>query len=391
MSAEDASHRGALGFAIPFMKPAADGSLFGLFYRNLNVTDLDLVVDKDVVGDEPSLNLRGRDLRFARLDRTDLHQADFTGADLEGASFVGADLRKVTMQCADLNELLLADNRRTARCTDAKRANFTRAKMTGAKLAGADLRGAKFSDAKLEFADLSYASMTAASFDSAQLDGAQMQGGVNLIAANFLLASMRGVDLTGAKLALADFSSASLQGAVFTLARLEGALMRDADLEGAEFGLSRLTGTDFTGSKAVAADFRSSTVWRSVPPAPDPSGLADYGQIVVRPLDDSEVSALRDTVQGIENGQVRRRVSEGLQSLLAPTDVRQWTQTPDAQRWAQFATQPAPAGDMKGPLTEYLKRLACRSRFADGSVAAGVVRRALGQAFRGDIVQINER
>ena len=82
------------------------------FTRNLNVTDTDLVVDKDVTPGEPSLNLRGRDLRFAKLDRTDLHQADLTGANLDGASLVGADLRAVWLSCADLNVLLLTDSRR---------------------------------------------------------------------------------------------------------------------------------------------------------------------------------------------------------------------------------------------------------------------------------------
>lgn len=390
-AAADTATAGSLGFALPFMKPKPDGSLFGLFYRNLNVTDLDLVVDKDVVGDEPSINLRGRDLRFARLDRTDLHQADLTGADLEGASFVGADLRKVVMQCADLNELLLTDDRVSARCTDARRANFSRARMTQVKLAGADLRGAKFDDARLEFADLSYASMAGTSFSSAHLDGAQLQGGVTLFGANFLLASLRGADLSGAKLALADFSSASMQGAILTLARLEGAILRDADLEGADLQLTRLTGTDLTSAKINAADFRGATVWRAMPPQGDPSGLADFGQITLRPLDDAEASTLRDQIQAIESPALRRRLSEGLAPLLSPTEPRTWTQSAEAQRWAQAIAQPPTAPDYKTLLTTHLTRVMCRARWSDGSVAAGVARRALGQNFRGNTAVVYDR
>jgi uncharacterized protein YjbI with pentapeptide repeats len=390
-AATDASSGGALGFAVPFLKPKTDGSLFGLFYRNLHVTDTDLVVDKDVVGDEPSINLRGRDLRFARLDRSDLHQADFTGADLEGASFVGADLRKVTMHCADLNELLLTDNRQSARCTDARRANFTRARMGQAKIAGADLRGARFDDARLEFADLSYASMAGTSFASAFLDGAQMQGGVTLFGANFLLASMRGVDLSGARMTMADLSSASMQGAILTLARLEGAILRDADLEAADLQLTRLTGTDLSSAKVTAADFRGATVWRAMPPAQDPAGLADFGQATLRPLDDIEVQALRDTLQTIENVALRRRVTEGIAGLVSPTEPRTWVQTPDAQRWAQWAQASPSAADYRAQLTEHLRRLMCRQRWADGAVATGVARRAMGQGFRGDAVGIYDR
>ena len=57
------------------------------------------MVDKDVSPGEATLSLRNRDLRFARLDRSDLHQADMTGANLDGASLVGADLRGVWLQC----------------------------------------------------------------------------------------------------------------------------------------------------------------------------------------------------------------------------------------------------------------------------------------------------
>src|SRR5690606_8444484 len=94
------AERTTYGFVLPFFGQSPDGRLFGLFERNLNVTDTDLVVDKDVSPGEPSLNLRGRDLRYAKLDRTDLHQADLTGADLEGASFTGADLSGAFLQCA---------------------------------------------------------------------------------------------------------------------------------------------------------------------------------------------------------------------------------------------------------------------------------------------------
>ena len=88
-----------LGYAVPGVEHAhRKASLFGLFHRNLIVTDTDLVVDKDVTPGEPSINLRGRDLRYAKLDRTDLHQADMTGANLEGASLVGADLRGAWMR-----------------------------------------------------------------------------------------------------------------------------------------------------------------------------------------------------------------------------------------------------------------------------------------------------
>ena len=111
------------------------------------------MVDKDVTPGEPSINLRGRDLRFARLDRTDLHQADMTGANLEGASLVGADLRGAWIGCGDLNELLLTNSRGAARCASARGANFSKARLVGRqdgrhRLARRQARGGRSSTAR---------------------------------------------------------------------------------------------------------------------------------------------------------------------------------------------------------------------------------------------------
>ncbi|MEZ5856933.1 MAG: pentapeptide repeat-containing protein [Hyphomicrobiaceae bacterium] len=114
------SETAAYGYVLPLFGWTVDGRLFGLFERNLNVTDLDLVNDKDVTPGEATLNFQRRDLRFARLDRSDIHQADLTGANLDGASLVGTDLRGVALHCADANLLLLSANRQAANCPSAR-------------------------------------------------------------------------------------------------------------------------------------------------------------------------------------------------------------------------------------------------------------------------------
>ena len=42
-------------------------------------------------------------------------------------------------------------------------------------------------------------------------------------------------------------------------------------------------------------------------------------------------------------------------------------------------------------LTEYLSKLMCRAQWADGSVARGIVRRALKTRFKGDLMEIERR
>ena len=150
------------GFTIPFLWGSADGSLFGFFHRNLIVTDIDLVVDKDVTPGERSLSLRGRDLRFAKLDRSDLHQADMTGVNLQGASLVGTDLSRVRLNCQDETELLLGEGRDKAKCASARNADFTGAKLVGAQMTGIDLSGAKLENTNLEGAILKFAFSKAA-------------------------------------------------------------------------------------------------------------------------------------------------------------------------------------------------------------------------------------
>lgn len=49
------------------------------------------------------------------------------------------------------------------------------------------------------------------------------------------------------------------------------------------------------------------------------------------------------------------------------------------------------ADGYRARLAEHLGRLACRSRFADGAVAAGVARRASGQGFKGDTGAVLDR
>lgn len=383
----------ATGFSLPFAAARADGTLFGVFHRNLMATDHDLAPAKDGRSGENSLVLRGRDLRYARLDRTDFHGADLTNVDLDGASLVGANLNGVRMQCADINELYLSDNRATARCASARGANFTRAKLKEARLAGIDGQGARFEEANLEAADLSYAVLSGANFSSAHLGRTDFSGGAQLQGTNFLLASMQGADLSGAMLFLADFSSAQMQAVLLSHADLHGALLRDADLEGADLGNAKLQGADLSRARLTAADLRDAAVWMSSPGADEALGLADLSQIVVKPLDAMEVARLKGSIDKIVAGPLQSQMREGLAGIMNIADSQKWSGSMAALKWrSQQALASGAGGERyKGLLTEQLARLMCRTRWSSGAVATGVAKRALGQTFRGDIGVIYDR
>ncbi len=385
--------RQVAGFTLPYVAARADGTLWGIFHRNLAVTDEDLVSARGRVRvDEPSVSLRGRDLRYAVLDRTDLNRVDFTGSDLEGASFVGADLSNARLHCGDLSELILSEDRQRARCTSARNANFTRAKLTGARMAGVDLTGAMLEEADLESAEMPYAVLAGANFSGARLEKADLTGGVAMQGANFLIASLQGADLTGVHAQGADFSSAGMQATVLSYARLQGAVLRDADLEGATLQRAKLLGTDLTGAKLRAADLRGAAVWQAKPPSSGDLELTDLQSLNVSPPAESEVAELAAIIDGLKVPRVKQHVSERLQPVMDADERRQWETSTERQQWHQLMLANA-SQDLDYPalLTEHLLRFMCHSRWANGAVATGVAKRAQAPQFRGDIAAIHDR
>ncbi len=405
------------GFVVPFLAVDKDGALFGIFHRNLLVIDKDLVVDRDVSKGEPSLSLRGRDLRYARLDRSDMHQADLTGANLDRASLRGTDLRNAQLQCADVTELLLSENREGAQCTSARGADLSEAQLTSADLTGIDARGAKFEYARMENAQLPYALVSGTNFSSANLDKANLTGGIQAQGANFLIARLQGADLTGAKLQGADFRSAAMQAVGLNYADLRGAVMQDAELAGATLQKANLQGADLGQSDVSAADFRHAKIWMTGPPASDPTGLVDLEGAVLKQMTKEDLTDLKALLKALGDGPLGKRIAEALKPLMTKGTKRAWIGSDDAIQWQSMlgriavssAPTPVPVANpiadreadalpiettgattqsYKIKLTGYLTTLMCRPQWADGAIATGVARRAQGQKFQGDLVAI---
>lgn len=375
---------------LPFLFGRSDGSLFGLFHRNLIVMDADLVVNRDLSKGERSISLRDRDLRYARLDRSDLHQADMTGANLDGASFIGANLIDVRLNCSDENELILTDDRAKANCASARKAKFAKARMAGATMNGIDLRFADLKEADLEDATLKYALLSGANLSYANLQKIDLTGGARAQGAVFLIANLEGADLTGAQLQYADFSSSFMQGVTLEHAHLEGANLRDANLDSAYLRRARLQGADMTGANLVGADMRQVSVWMTLPPHSDQLKLADLGDIVIRPIDERERSTLLTTVQGITDEQLQRNVRGSLANLLDAKQNVAWMDTSNAQVWRALQTivRPGVVSSYSAELTSHLVSMACRTRWSNGAVAEGITRRALSSPFQGDLAAL---
>jgi uncharacterized protein YjbI with pentapeptide repeats len=379
------STRSSIARLMPFTRDALSDSVFG-FRRNLVVKDTDLVDDKSVTAGQVSISLRNRDLRNAKFDRSDLHQADFTGAILDGASLMGADLRGAQFSCPDINELNLTGNRLEAQCASLRGANLTRVRAAGAKFNGADLTGANLEAASLEDAELSFAAMKGANFATAHLERADITGGVALQGANFLLAQLQGADFSGGNLHGVDLSSAGLQGALFTNAKLYGANLREAELEGADLTRARLAGADLGGAKLFGADLRGAAVWQTQPPVREMTELADLADLQMAPLEDSEVTSAKIAIEGIEDGVVRARVTEALTGILDKGSAQRWRNAAEHTAWQDLirATARLDAETYRTQLTGFLGNMSCRARWSNASVATGVVKRAQGSRFKGN-------
>jgi uncharacterized protein YjbI with pentapeptide repeats len=361
----------------------AGAPLFGLFPRNLDAADID-------VGAGPAqrpVRLRGRDLRFARLDRANLVLADLSGANLDGASLAGARLASARMGCAAGAAPSPSDDRRKARCTSARGADFSGARLGGATLAGADLRGAKFDAALLVGADLSRSLVSGAGFDGASLQRADLSEALALQGTSFVLANLQGARFVGAKLQAVDFSGASLVGANLSLTALAAAVLREADLEGADLQSAKLYGADLRGARLQGADLAGALVWRAQPPAADAVALADLANIMMRPPGKDEADALKAVASA-------QKQPAGEQ---APKAVEQpgadWGSSADGLAWSTLlrASEAAMAEGYPTRLTMLLARLACSARFADGAVAAGLARRAARPGFKGEPAPLYER
>lgn len=377
------SVRWAMAKAFPFSRDPYADSVFG-FRRNLVVMDTDLVDDKSTAAGQMSLNLRGRDLRNARLDRSDLHLADFTGANLDGASLTGANLKGAALGCQELSDLR-SGNRRSANCTSLRGANLVRVKAAGAQLSGADLSGASLIEAHLEGAELNEALLPGTNFWQAQIERAEFTAAA-LQGANFLRAQAQGANFFGASLQGADFTAAGLQGAVFRNAMLQGALLKEADLDGADLTGARLTGGNLSGAKLFGTDLQGARIWQTVPPAREAMELADLFDARIRPPEANEVSDLKSMLGQLSDSLLRARVAEALAAIFDGGSVDRWRGTPDQAAWQSLAAAHSRTDGepFRSQLTAFLGNLSCRPRWSTGSVATGIALRTHAARFKGN-------
>ncbi|MGI9386675.1 MAG: pentapeptide repeat-containing protein [Methyloligellaceae bacterium] len=306
--------------------------------RNIVLTDVDLVPEKEFGRGEVSLSLRGRDLRYAVLDRTDLHRADFTGVDLTGAS-----LRETRLEDAKFCHALKTHPRK---CSDFEGANLTEANLKGVDFESANLQGAQLALVKLEGAIFRNAELEGANLTSADLKGADLSL-ANLKGAKLSYAKLQGANFGEAELQEADLLEADLQGARFADAQLEGANLAAANLRAAELSSARLNGADLSKAKLEGADLRQADLrgtnlssasmkgtdlrfvrlWGALHPGKKTNlELANLTGASFESLTDDDREELKDVVESIENKDLQKRLMDKLKKsgLMESSASNNW-------------------------------------------------------------------
>jgi uncharacterized protein YjbI with pentapeptide repeats len=252
----------------------------GLFAADLAGADLRGVDfgDDDLSG----AVLSGADLRGAKFDYPDLEFADLSGADLRGVSLKGARLcdtvmpdgkvRNARKRC-ELPPLYIGSQEGTITVAPTA-AVYSVIAHAGATVRGAHrekcgficaeggqwlthLRAGRHAYARMRGAELAGRDLALANFSFADLSGADLErsvlAGAAASEANFRSATLAGADLTYGEFAGSDLRGAVLAEADARRADFTGADLEGADLSGAQLGAVSLTGADLSGARLEGA------------------------------------------------------------------------------------------------------------------------------------------
>jgi uncharacterized protein YjbI with pentapeptide repeats len=176
-----------------------------------------------------NLSLRGRDLRYAMLARSDLHGVDFVNADLRGANLTRANLKDAKFNCLEND----AGDPEPSSCANLEDANLSRAEMQGTNFWGAKLQRVFLDRSKLQGANLERAQLQGADFSYAVLQGANLEK-ADLTGSVYTSLDLFGVDFSGVQESalseMRDVLKSQMQGVSASLGSAERKTARLIDL-----------------------------------------------------------------------------------------------------------------------------------------------------------------
>lgn len=357
-----------------------------MFHRNLIVVDEDLVSNQQSVSEDVTISLRGRNLRYADLSRSDLRGADFTNTELGHAKLVGTVLSKAKFGCTELQEEDLAnatvEGYQQRGCAQLGHADFSAADLRQADFRSTYSHGTIFNNALLDGTRFDWAILSSSSFESAKGGQASFVNSV-MPESNFFGAQMQGADFSGAVALGSNFGNANLQGTIFSLAHLQGVSFETAQLNVADLTLADLFGTNFTDAEIGGADFSSSEIWGPLPPAVDEKAPVYFANMSVDPPSEVAINALKKTL----NPKISKDLRDKMNDLLTKQSIEAWKQSKDFKVWDEFKTgfEQTDQTSFRKVYTDFVTNVACQNARVSMETTAGVIVRVAKPNFSGDI------
>ena len=357
-----------------------------MFHRNLIVVDEDLVTNSQSVSEDVTISLRGRNLRYADLSRSDLRGADFTNTELGHAKLVGTVLNKAKFGCTELQEEDLAnatvEGYQKRGCAQLGHADFSAADLRQADFRSTYSHGTIFNNALLDGTRFDWAILSRSSFESAKGGQASFVNSV-MPESNFFGAQMQGADFSGAVALGSNFGNANLQGTIFSLAHLQGVSFETAQLNVADLTLADLFGTNFTDAEIGGADFSSSEIWGPLPPTMDDTAPVYFANMSVDPPSDVAIKALKKTL----TPKIRKDLRQKMQDLLKKQSIEAWKQSPDFKVWDKLKSNfdQTDQETFRKTYTDFVINVACQNARVSMETTAGVIVRVAKPNFSGDI------
>lgn len=326
------------------------------FSRSLVVTEKTQLVP--AVGPSATrLSVRGRDLRYATFDRSDLRNVDFTAADLSGASLKGADLRGALFGCSVRGKRLSSwqtegGEKRSQWVDDETCPSLANADLSEAKLSDGVLKRTNLQDAKMYKVDMAGFDISYAKFTNVDLWNSNLTN-VNASYATFDGANLRGVIGRGASFYGARFRGADLSSAVLAGSNLAYSDFSGADLNGASFVATYLNGATF-----FAANLSRVRLWGAAPPRPKAFALSTISDPNFSKPQKRDLNEIKDAAGKISKFPFDE-TSWAYPVRFALLEERNWDETKDRETWSSILDQRNTAAKSRQALGRYLAELGC--------------------------------
>jgi uncharacterized protein YjbI with pentapeptide repeats len=331
-------------------------------------------------------SFRGRDLRYARLDRDDLRGVDFTAATIAGANLEGADLRWVQFGCVTRPNSFLATSRDGSGstrilfnavlsflwpnvrynkesaddCGNARGTNFDKTDLRHILFRSSEtstfqaetstsqemsFSESTFIESKLDsddcthlnfsLSDFTRASLVETSFDFSNVSGATFFA-ADLTDSSFVATEAVLTDFNEARLIFVSFADASLVASRFSGASIIGCLFDRADLKAAIMAplASRDASINRVAPTSDATTTVATTLWWVTAPLPEELSWADLTGLKVAPPALDMVNSIRATLQE-RNGSSSE--DKRINDISAPDEQTRDKVLRNAQGWKTYA------------------------------------------------------